>query len=80
MQKLLIAITIALLFQNCTDNSCKTCTTDVTTITTGVSPVKSQVTQTLCGDDIDRVNGKTTSTTATSGNTTIKTISITNCK
>jgi hypothetical protein len=80
MKNLILFLTLIIALSSCEDNSCKQCTTTITTSIPGYNSQTSTTTQELCGDDVDKVDGKTiTSQTSTSGiNAT--TTSKTSCK
>jgi len=80
MRNFILLSTILIGISSCEDNSCKQCTTTTTTSIPGYNSQTSTTKQELCGDDVDKVDGKTiTSQTSTSGiNAT--TTSKTTCK
>ncbi len=85
MKKVKILLFGLVLFSTITFIGCKKCATCTQTITTTVNvstpgyPQTSKTTFEACGDDLKAVDGKTTTSTSSSGNITATATSKTTC-
>jgi hypothetical protein len=80
MRNLILLSTLLIGISSCEDNSCKQCTTTITTSIPGYNSQTSTTKQELCGDDIEKVDGKTITSQTFVGGLNATTTSKTSCK